>query len=233
MKPRIGLLAEIKEEGYTGVKNSYSAAIEAAGGIPFILPYSEREETLADYAASVDGFVFTGGADIDPEYFGEEIKETCGKIFPLRDSFESRMFEKITETKKPILGICRGMQVINVFLGGTLFQDIDTEYETNLTHRQPLPSTEPWHDILVLPDTKLFALVGKARMVGNSFHHQAIKTLANGLTCTAKAEDGVIEAYTADNYPYLAAYQWHPERLCTFDMDNHGLFANFIEACKK
>lgn len=233
MKPRIGLLAEIKEEGYTGAKNSYSAAIEAAGGIPFILPYSEREETLVDYAASMDGFVFTGGADIDPKYFGEEIKETCGKIFPLRDTFESRMFEKITETKKPILGICRGMQVINVFLGGTLFQDIDTEYETNLAHRQPLPNTEPWHDILVLPDTKLFALVGKARMVGNSFHHQAIKTLANGLTCTAKAEDGIIEAYTADNYPYLAAYQWHPERLCAFDMDNHGLFTNFIEACKK
>jgi putative glutamine amidotransferase len=233
MKPRIGLLAEVKEEGYTGAKNSYSAAIEAAGGIPFILPYSENEETLADYTASMDGFVFTGGADVDPKYYGEEIREACGKIFPLRDAFEARMFEKITSTKKPILAICRGMQVINVFLGGTLYQDIDTEYETSLAHRQPLPNTEPWHDILVFEKSKLAALVGKSRMVGNSFHHQAIKVLAKGLTCTAKAEDGIIEAYTGDDYPYLAAYQWHPERLYLSDADNFSLFIEFIDACKK
>ena len=233
MKPRIGLLAEINEEGYTGAKNSYSTAIEAAGGIPFILPYTENEETLADYAAAMDGFVFTGGADIDPKYYGEEIKEACGKIFPMRDTFEARMFEKIKDTKKPILAICRGMQVINVFLGGTLYQDINTEYETNLAHRQTAPRTEPWHDILVSEETKLSALIGKSRMIGNSFHHQAVKSLAKGLTCTAKAEDGIIEAYTADNYPYLAAYQWHPERLSGFDKDNHTLFTDFIEACKK
>ena len=233
MKPRIGLLAEIKEEGYTGAKKPYSAAIEAAGGIPFILPYSESEEALEDYAAAMDGFVFTGGADIEPKYYGEEIKETCGKIFPMRDTFEARMFEKITKTKKPILAICRGMQVINVFLGGTLYQDIETEYETALTHRQPAPNTEPWHDIFILRESKLSALIGKARMTGNSFHHQAIKTLAKGLTRTAAAEDGIIEAYVSDDYPYLAAYQWHPERLCAFDKDNHSLFTDFIEACKK
>jgi putative glutamine amidotransferase len=234
MKPRIGLLAEVKEEGYTGAKNSYSAAIEAAGGIPFILPYSENEETLADYTASMDGFVFTGGADVDPKYYGEEIREACGKIFPLRDAFEARMFEKITSTKKPILAICRGMQVINVFLGGTLYQDIDTEYETSLAHRQTAPNTEPWHNILVLKENKLSALIGgKSQMTGNSFHHQAVKALAKGLTCTAKAEDGIIEAYTSDDYPYLAAYQWHPERLSGFDQDNHSLFKDFIAACKK
>ena len=233
MKPRIGLLAEINEEGYTGAKNSYSTAIEAAGGIPFILPYTENEETLADYAAAMDGFVFTGGADIDPKYYGEEIKEACGKIFPMRDMFEARMFEKITSTKKPILAICRGMQVINVFLGGTLYQDINTEYETNLAHRQTAPRTEPWHDILVSEETKLSALIGKSRMIGNSFHHQAVKSLAKGLTCTAKAEDGIIEAYVSEDYPYLAAYQWHPERLCGFDKDNYTLFTDFIAACKK
>ena len=233
MKPRIGLLAEIKEEGYTGAKKPYSAAIEAAGGIPFILPYSESEEALEDYAAAMDGFVFTGGADIEPKYYGEEIKETCGKIFPMRDTFEARMFEKITKTKKPILAICRGMQVINVFLGGTLYQDIETEYETDLTHRQTAPVTAPWHDIKILPNTYLFARIGKETMMGNSFHHQAIKTLAKNLTSTAKAKDGIIEAYSHDTYPYLRAYQWHPERLSGFDQDNHTLFTDFIAACKK
>jgi putative glutamine amidotransferase len=162
------------------------------------------------------------------------IREACGKIFPLRDAFEARMFEKITSTKKPILAICRGMQVINVFLGGTLYQDIDTEYETSLAHRQTAPNTEPWHNILVLKENKLSTLIGgKSQMTGNSFHHQAVKALAKGLTCTAKAEDGIIEAYTSDDYPYLAAYQWHPERLSGFDQDNHTLFTDFIAACKK
>ncbi len=233
MKPKIGLLAEIKEDGYTGAKNSYVVAIEATGGIPFILPYSENEETLADYTASLDGFVFTGGADIDPKYYGEDPKETCGKTYPLRDTFEAHMFKKVTEAKKPILAICRGMQVINVFFGGTLHQDIAKEYKTDLVHQQTAPNTEPWHDIEILPKTKLSTLIGKARMMGNSFHHQAIKVLAKGLTIAATAEDGIIEAYTADDYPYLAAYQWHPERLCGFDADNLRLFTDFIEACKK
>lgn len=233
MKPKIGLLAEVQEEGYTGMKNSYATAIEAAGGIPFLLPYSKNEQTLTDYAQTMDGFVFTGGADIDPKYFGEEKKPSCGQIFPLRDEFEMRMFERVLKTKKPILGICRGMQVINVFLGGTLYQDIETEYETDLTHRQTAPVTAPWHDILITEETKLSALIGKSRMAGNSFHHQAVKALAKGLTCTATAKDGIIEAYSHDTYPYLRAYQWHPERLYLSDADNLSLFTEFIEACKK
>lgn len=233
MKPKIGLLAEVQEEGYTGMKNSYATAIEAAGGIPFLLPYSKNEQTLTDYAQTMDGFVFTGGADIDPKYFGEEKKPSCGQIFPLRDEFEMRMFERVLKTKKPILGICRGMQVINVFLGGTLYQDIETEYETDLPHRQTAPVTAPWHNIKILPNTYLFARIGKETMMGNSFHHQAIKTLAKNLTITAKAQDGIIEAYAHDTYPYLRAYQWHPERLLHFDADNLSLFTEFIEACKK
>jgi putative glutamine amidotransferase len=181
----------------------------------------------------MDGFVFTGGADIDPKYFGEEKKPSCGQIFPLRDEFEMRMFERVLKTKKPILGICRGMQVINVFLGGTLYQDIDTEYETSLAHRQTAPNTAPWHDVEILPSTRLFARIGKRQMAANSFHHQAIKTLAKNLTITAKAQDGIIEAYSHDTYPYLRAYQWHPERLYLSDADNLSLFTEFIEACKK
>ncbi len=232
MKPCVGLLAEVDGEKKIGMNHSYSAAIEAAGALPLLLPYSENEETLDGYISRLDGFVFTGGADIDPKHFGEEIKPTCGKIYPFRDSFELLMFRKIIEKKKPILGICRGAQIINVALGGTLYQDLPTEYKVTLSHRQDLPNTEPSHEIIILENTPLHRLIGKGRMMGNSFHHQAIKTLGKDLSVTALSEDGVIEAVTYEGDSYLRAYQWHPERLVTLNVDNLSLFKEFIEACK-
>lgn len=233
MKPLISLLAEVDDEKKNGMKHSYSVAIEQAGGIALQLPYSENEEALEDYVARLDGFVFTGGADIDPKHYGEATKPTCGTIFSLRDAFELQMFEKILSAKKPILGICRGVQLINVSLGGTLYQDIPTEYETALVHRQTTPATAPSHDILIRENTPLAALLGKTRITGNSFHHQAIKTLGKSLSVTATAEDGTIEAVTYEGDSYLRGYQWHPERLCVFDSDNLRLFEEFIEVCKK
>lgn len=233
MKPLIGLLAEVDDEKKNGMARSYSAAIEMAGGIPLQLPYSENEEIQEDYASRLDGFVFTGGADIDPKHFGEEKREACGRVYQFRDAFELQMFEKILSAKKPILGICRGVQLINVSLGGTLYQDIPTEYETALVHRQTTPATAPSHDILIRENTPLAALLGKTRITGNSFHHQAIKTLGKSLSVTATAEDGTIEAVTYEGDSYLRGYQWHPERLCAFDGDNFRLFEEFIEECKK
>lgn len=233
MKPIIGLLAEVNEEKKNAMNHSYAAAVEMAGGIPLLLPYSENEKTQRSYVSRLDGFVFTGGADIDPVLFGEEKKPTCGKIFPYRDAFELQMMEKILAAKKPILGICRGVQVINVFFGGTLYQDIPTEYETALCHRQSAPKTEPSHDILIEDGTPLAALLQKSRITGNSFHHQAIKTLGKGLFVTATAEDGIVEAVTYAGDSYLRGYQWHPERLCGFDGDNLRLFEEFIEECKR
>lgn len=233
MKPLIGLIAEVDDEKNNRMKHSYSVAIEQAGGIALQLPYSENEEALEDYVARLDGFVFTGGADIDPKHFGEEKKDVCGRIYPFRDAFELRIFKKILVSKKPILAICRGVQLINVSLGGTLYQDIPTEYETALVHRQTAPATAPSHDILIKENTPLAALLGKTRITGNSFHHQAIKTLGKNLSVTATAEDGTIEAVTYEGDAYLRGYQWHPERLCAFDSDNLRLFEEFIEVCKK
>ena len=233
MKPKIGLLAEVDNERYSGVKGAYAAAVEAAGGLPLLLPFSESESTLEAYAEALDGFVFTGGADLDPRYFGEAPKKTLGIVYPLRDQFELRFFKTALALKKPIFGICRGLQVINVALGGTLYQDLPTEYETSLSHKQAAPNTEPSHEIRILPDTPLSYLIGKATMMGNSFHHQAIKALGRGLFPTATAEDGIIEAVSLEGYPYLRAYQWHPERLCSFDADNLRLFEDFIAACRQ
>ena len=233
MKPIIGLFAEVDAEKKNGMKHSYSAAIELAGGIPVLLPYTENEETQSGYTELCDGFVFTGGADIDPKHYGEEIKPTCGKIFENRDRFELSMFPLVLNSGKPILGICRGIQLINVALGGTLYQDLPTEYKVTLSHAQTAPVTEPSHGIEILPDTPLYALIGKARMTGNSFHHQAIKALGKDLAVTARSEDGVIEAVTYVGDSYLRAYQWHPERLCGFDEDNLRLFEELIKTCKK
>ena len=233
MKPIIGLLAEVDTDKKNGLNYSYSAAIELAGGIPVLLPYTENEETCLDYITLCDGFVFTGGADIDPKHYGEEIKPTCGKIFENRDRFELSAFPLVLNSGKPILGICRGIQLINVALGGTLYQDLPTEYEVMLPHRQTAPVTAPSHGIEILPDTPLHALIGKTQMMGNSVHHQAIKTLGKDLTVTARSEDGVIEAVTYEGHSYLRGYQWHPERLCGFDEDNLTLIVEFIEACKR
>lgn len=233
MKPIIGLLAEVDADKKNGLNYSYSAAIEAAGGIAVLLPYTESEATLSDYTALCDGFFFTGGADIDPKHFGEQIHPACGQIYEHRDALELSIFPLALKSGKPILGICRGLQLINVALGGTLYQDLPTEYAVTLSHRQTEPATAPSHGIKILKDTPLHALIGKEYMTGNSFHHQAIQTLGKGLSVTARAEDGVIEAVTYEGDSYLRAYQWHPERLCTSDADNLRLFEEFIGKCKK
>jgi putative glutamine amidotransferase len=232
MKPIIGLFAEVDAEKKNGMKHSYSAAIELAGGIPVLLPYTENEETCLDYITLCDGFVFTGGADIDPKHYGEEIKPTCGKIFENRDRFELSAFPLVLNSGKPILGICRGFQLINVALGGTLYQDLPTEYKVTLPHQQTAPVTEPSHGIEILKGTPLYALIGKARMTGNSFHHQAIKALGKDLTVTARSEDGVIEAVFMPEKKHVRAYQWHPERLWQIDADNLAIFMQFVDACR-
>ncbi len=234
MKPIIGLTTEVTEEKLTRLKNSYVCAIADTGGIPFPLPYTENAETIDDFVALCDGFVFTGGADIDPAYFGEEKKSTCGAVFEYRDRFELALFSRAIESKKPILSICRGMQVINVALGGTLYQDIPSEYETEILHKQTAPSGVPWHDVLISQGSVLQSLSrGKVRMAANSFHHQAIKDVASVLSVTATAVDGIVEAFTHGAHPYLRGYQWHPERLYTVDADNRRIFEEFIEACQK
>ncbi len=231
MRPIIGLLAEVDDERATRVMSTYVRAIEKSGGAPFLLPYVEGEEVVRHLALLCDGFLFTGGADISPMRYGEKAKESCGKIQLYRDDLEFRMFAQIYQTKKPILAICRGAQLVNVALGGTLFQDIPSECPSEIPHRQAEPKFSFSHSVSIQRDTPLYALIGKERMRANSFHHQAIKKLGSGLSVMAIADDGVIEAVYSTENRYLRAYQWHPERLCERCEDNKLLFENFIRAC--
>lgn len=233
MKPIIGMLAEVDDERLTHVRPAYVHAIEAAGGLPLLLPYIEDAEAVADFVALCDGFFFTGGMDVDPARYGEKIKPTCGTIQRYRDDLEFRVLGEVLKTDKPILAICRGAQLVNIAFGGTLYQDLPSEYDTSVLHRQRESDFAPSHPILVERGTPLFELVGKATMMGNSFHHQAIKTLGEGLEVMARAEDGMIEAVWATRARYLRAYQWHPERLYDLDADNRTVFAEFISEARK
>lgn len=231
MKPIIGIFAEIDEEKKSGVMYPYVSAIEKSGGLPLLIPYVEDEETLDALLALCNGFFFTGGVDIDPHRYGEEIKDTCGELQIHRDDLEFRALKKAMETEKPVLGICRGAQLINIALGGTLYQDLPTELPTEISHRQTEPKFSPAHSVKILADTPLYDLVKKDRMTANSFHHQAVKKLGKGLSLMALADDGVVEAFYQPGERYLRAYQWHPERLFAIDADNRLLFEDFIAHC--
>lgn len=228
MKPIIAMLVEIDDDRAAKALNTYVHAIEGAGGLPLIIPYSESEEVIDRYVELCDAFFFTGGRDIDPKYYGEEISAACGEMHHFRDELEFRVFKKAFASGKPILGICRGAQLINVALGGTLYQDIPSELETDMLHRQTEPTMSPSHSVNILPDTPLFDLLGSEKIVANSFHHQAAKRLGDGLEVMAKADDGVIEAFYLKGERYLRAYQWHPERLFDTYTTNRAIFLDFI-----
>lgn len=232
MKPIIGILGSVDNERKTNLVYAYVRAVSEAGAIPVILPNCDIEETLDDFCRLCHGFLFTGGGDVDPMLYGAEKLPACGAIQPLRDQFDFAVFQKVMPTGKPILGICRGIQVINVALGGTLYQDLPSERPSEVKHQQVEEKNAHSHDVLIKRNSPLFDLMGVERLRGNSFHHQAIKTLGQGLTVTAVAEDGVIEAVIYEGARYLRGYQWHPERLCGKDDYSHRIFRDFICACE-
>jgi len=231
--PIIGIIASAKDVADVTAPAPYVAAIEAAGGVPVILPCGADFDIYCRFVELCDGFMFTGGCDIHPARYGEDILPECGNIQEHRDVIELAFFEKAIKTDKPIIAICRGIQMVNVALGGTLYQDIPSQIHTALTHSQTEGRFEPSHSVTVVENTPLAAMTGgKTSMVANSFHHQAIKALGRGLAVMAYADDGVIEAVYLPNKPYFRAYQWHPERLQAIDADNLAIFSEFIKACR-
>ena len=232
MQPIIGLLVAVDNERKSTLLYDYAHAVEQSGGLPLVLPYVENEETLAHFVSLCDGFLFTGGVDMDPVYYGAEKSPFCGEIQPYRDTLELGVLAHLLKTEKPILGICRGAQVLNVALGGTLYQDLPSEYPSEIAHRQSQEKYTPSHEVNVLPDTPLHTLIGADNMTANSFHHQAVKELGKGLSPMAYAADGVLEAFYGTGKQYLRAYQWHPERLFESNAQNRLLFSDFITQCK-
>ncbi len=222
--PLIGILPNMLDGGISSVGMSYTQAIEAAGGMPILLPYTTDGALLSRFAALCDGFLFTGGVDIHPARFGERISPACGQITPPRDEVELAAFRYVYPTGKPILGICRGCQLLNVALGGTVVQDIPSAVGSAVAHQRARASDPaPSHRVEILESTPLRELFGASAVV-SSYHHQAIGRLGAGLEVMATAADGVIEAAFAPAHPFLWAIQWHPER----DASGEVIFRAFV-----
>ena len=207
----------------------YLEGIKAGGGVPVVLPIEMSEEDANRIVETCDGFLFTGGQDVAPEFYG--MKDTTGTIIPSpeRDRLEMLLLEKALQADKAVLGICRGLQFINVFLGGTLWQDLPSQHPSDIVHRQGKPYGVPTHKVMLEGDLK--TLLGKDILEVNTLHHQAVKDLADGLAPMAVAPDGIIEAARMPGMRFVWAVQWHPEYMFKTDADSLAIFSCFVRHC--
>ena len=238
MRPIIGLTHSIQlDEKKLYMPMSYSNVIREAGGTPVLLPITREEEVIEAYAALVDGVLFSGGDDLDPRSYGEDQLWACGDICPLRDDFGVKLARVLLEKypEKPILGICRGEQVLHVALGGTLYQDLKSQRSDCIAHQQHQIAPYASHLVTIEKDSKLHEILGSTSIMTNSHHHQAVKDIAPGLAITAWASDGVVEGFEKTDHPYFVAVQWHPERLVEWEENaaHKRLFSTFVDACRK
>lgn len=237
-KPLIGLTPSHNTENQDiSMRPTYLKALKAAGAIPVVLPLEASREDLAQLVEVLDGFLFVGGPDVHPFLFGEETIEGCGSVSLLRDTMELNLLSLVTAARKPILGICRGIQLINIGLGGTIYQDIKKQnpVKAPVAHDQPFYYDIPCHTVNLVPGTILSGLIGQpdgGAIQVNSMHHQSLKTIAPGLVACGHSPDGLVEAVEKPDYPYLLAVQWHPEYLWEKDAAAAVLFQSFVKACE-
>lgn len=230
-KPVIGVLPLWDEEKDSiWMLPGYMEGIEAAGGIPVILSLSADEDALLYWAENLDGFLFTGGQDVDPVLYGEEKLPVCGELSPERDRIEIFLFKKILELNKPVFGICRGLQLINVALGGTLYQDIPSQMANSFVHEGTSAEDIAYHTVAIWEKSPLSDFAGKVCKV-NSYHHQGIRDLAPELKIAGASEDGLVEAVYMPGRNVFAV-QWHPELNFSTDGTSLAMFRYFIETSK-
>lgn len=212
----------------------YLNAIEEAGGIPFILPLMDQPLAWKQMLSSIDGLLLTGsGSDLSPELYGEKQRYTFKRMSGERASLELGLANLAYKKDVPMLGICGGMQSINVALGGTLFQDINSQMTTTIPHQPTWSATRTAHAIKIELCSLLHRIIGKEKIRVNSSHHQSVKDIPRGLVRTALSADGVIEAIEAPDKHFLLGVQWHPEFLHDRDPLQLRIFQALIRAAKK
>lgn len=214
----------------------YSCAILAAGGLPVLIPLSVLEagdeSILRDLYERLDGLLLPGGGDIAPEFYGEAPTDRVQNINRVRDQVEITLARWAFEDDLPTLGICRGHQLLNVALGGTMIRDIPAEVPLSRLHHDIEPHSTIAHQIVLRPNTQLQAILGVQEIGVNSVHHQAVRELAPSLYATAYAEDGILEAFEAPNARFYLGVQWHPEAIYQQVPAMKALFTTFIKACQ-
>jgi putative glutamine amidotransferase len=217
----------------TYVPVDYVEAVLEAGGLPMPLALHDVElygGAVAEQLAYCDGLLLSGGVDINPATYGEQPHPELNATTPERDSHELALLAEAKRRGIPILAICRGVQLVNVAYGGTLYQDIPAQVPEAIQHSQRSARHQPSHDVTVSEASRLCELVGDSIAV-TSFHHQAVKDLGANLEVVATAADGIIEAVEATDHPWLVAVQWHPEMSHRADAPSRAIFRAFIAEC--
>ena len=228
MKPRIGITmsyGKSKDGEFFSLKVLYVELVERYGGFPFLIFPTRDKRVQSEYTRMIDGLILSGGRDIHPSYYGEKVQYKVDLLNRLRPEFEIGLLREFIPTRKPVLGVCYGVQLMNVVCGGTLYQDIPSQIPKAARHEGAR------HSITVYEDTRLFKLVRESSFEVNSHHHQSVKKLGKGFTCSALALDGIIEAIELKNHPFFIGVQWHPERDSESPLTER-IFKGFIKACK-
>lgn len=217
-----------------GLMPSYIEAVAAAGGIPILIPLNLSEENLLAIFARIDGLLLPGGGDIDPAVYQGQDHETLFGIDHDRDRVELLLARTAVTHQKPMLAICRGIQVLNVALGGNLYEDVFSYMPDAMRHDNfgKKPRNYLAHHVAIQPDSLVARQLGKTDTAVNSLHHQGINRLASELTAVATAPDGLIEAVEVPGHPYAIGVQWHPEMLIHDDPDMLALFAGLVAAAR-
>lgn len=236
-KPIIGITSAYEREeellNYhrTTVSIDYTKSIVATGGIPIVLPVTDDRTIIKAQLSLIDGLILSGGADINPLLYGQDFKAGIGTVSPERDNYEMIVLEEFLKTGKAILGICRGHQLLNVYFGGTLFQAAQYYKGELVNHRQKIYPDMVTHKVNIIEQENiLFEAYGR-EIITNSFHHQFIDKLGDGLTTIAKSNDGVVEAIQMKGHKFLYGIQWHPEMMIARKNEQmKEIFKKFIEA---
>ena len=233
-KPLIGItpLYDSERSSYWMLPG-YMTGLEYAGAIPVMLPLTDSRDELEALCSICDGFLFTGGQDVSPSVYGEKTKPSCGEVCDMRDNMELTLLSLALKADKPVLGICRGLQFINAALGGSLYQDLPDERPSHVQHHMSPPYDRAVHKVSVTSGSLLSGIITAGTIGVNSYHHQAVKTLAPTLSEAARAEDGIIEAAYIPDKKFVLAVQWHPEFSYKSDENSKNIFRACVDAAKK
>ena len=210
----------------------YLEGVQQAGGMPVVLPFVSEQAEVNRLAGLCDGFLFTGGHDVSPELYHEQPLPGLVACCPKRDRMEALFLEEAIRSGKPVLGICRGIQFINAQLGGTLYQDLPTQHPSAVAHHQHPPYDVPVHTVAMNRESPLFGCLHTEMLPVNSYHHQAVRTLAPGLKPMAVSPDGLVEALCLPGHRFLWAVQWHPEFSFRTDSSSRSIFQAFVDAMR-
>ncbi|KUO71905.1 MAG: peptidase C26 [Desulfosporosinus sp. BRH_c37] len=230
-KPVIGITAaHCTEELKTFPRHYYVEGVRKAGGIPVILPPIRTHEEGRELLDQIHGLLLTGGGDISPVYLREDPHRGVGQCFPERDLSELLLTQQAMHQNFPLLGICRGIQVLAVAAGGGIYQDICSQYPSAMEHSQTAPRQCIWHNVEIVRESRLYRLLRETKIGVNSLHHQAVSEIPPGFIQNALASDGIIEGIEKHGAKFCLGVQWHPESIDT-ETHSQALFRGFIEAC--